>query len=476
MKHLIKISILTAIFGIAMFSCNGKDEEKTLVSIEITSQPTKKTYTVGEPFDAAGMVVTATFSDGSKETITITQGMITFSSQTAGTNISATITYVYEGKTVTATVTGITVNAPKTLSSIAVTSQPTKKEYTVGDTFDAAGMVVTATYSDNSTSPVAVTAAMLTYDFKTAGAKTVTITYEGKTATVTGITVGEPKTVESIAITSPPTKKTYALNEAFDPAGMVVTATYSDNSTAPVAVTAAMLSYNFEAVGAATVTVTYEGKTAEVTGITVYDPTGPATLVDVAVKSVAWGTPTVVRTPPTAWGPTAYATATWTGVSAVLTLSFSNSTAKDTTVTDLSFTSVAKYESRGITNDAGLIYVSYVVEHTPRPWTGLSETTTATTHTETGRFNFAQGELYLEYSITNSLASVLIRGEQVAVLLGKGAVVNTFVNQTYVSSIIYEGKMHARYNVVHRIEFQHPGNLKREFPSHSTQVGEVRED
>jgi len=55
-------------------------------------------------------------------------------------------------------------------------------------------------------------------------------------------------------------------------------------------------------------------------------------------------------------------------------------------------------------------------------------------------------------------------------------VVNTFVNKTYVSSVIHEGKMYARYSVLHRFEFQLPaGNLKHEFPSHGTQVGEVRE-
>ena len=76
-----------------------------------------------------------------------------------------------------------------TLESIAVTTQPNKKEYFAGDKFDPAGMVVTATYSDKSTKPVTITASMLSYDFSTAGAKTVTIAYEDKTATVIGITV-----------------------------------------------------------------------------------------------------------------------------------------------------------------------------------------------------------------------------------------------------------------------------------------------
>ena len=84
------------------------------------------------------------------------------------------------------------------ITSIAVTTQPVKKDYIVGENFDPAGMVVTATYSDKSTAPVTVTNEMLDYDFSTAGTnKTVTVTYHGETATVTGITVIVPDTRSS---------------------------------------------------------------------------------------------------------------------------------------------------------------------------------------------------------------------------------------------------------------------------------------
>ena len=42
------------------------------------------------------------------------------------------------------------------------------------------------------------------------------------------------KTLDSIAVTTPPTKTAYREGEDFNPAGMVVTATYTDNTTAPV--------------------------------------------------------------------------------------------------------------------------------------------------------------------------------------------------------------------------------------------------
>ncbi len=48
----------------------------------------------------------------------------------------------------------ITVNAALALSSITITTPPTKIIYTEGETFDPTGMVVTATYSDSSTGNV----------------------------------------------------------------------------------------------------------------------------------------------------------------------------------------------------------------------------------------------------------------------------------------------------------------------------------
>jgi len=74
----------------------------------------------------------------------------------------------------------------KTLSSITVTP-PTKTAYTVGEAFDATGMVVTATYSDATTADVT---SSVTTDFATqvssAGNKTVTVSYTEDSVTATG--------------------------------------------------------------------------------------------------------------------------------------------------------------------------------------------------------------------------------------------------------------------------------------------------
>ena len=150
---------------------------KTLSSIAVTTAPTKTTYTAGENFDPADMVVTATYNDGSTAavtTYTVTDG----NSLTAG-KTSVNISYT-EGSVTKTCTQDIVVNAappaPVTLSGISVKTAPDKVDYTEGESFDKTGMVIEATYSDSSKKNVT------TYTYTPTGALTtsdteVTISY-----------------------------------------------------------------------------------------------------------------------------------------------------------------------------------------------------------------------------------------------------------------------------------------------------------
>lgn len=81
-------------------------------------------------------------------------------------------------------------DVPAVLESISWTGYTTS--YTVGDAFKKDG-TVTATYSDGSTEDVSSAASFSTPDMSTAGTKTVTVSYQGKTTTGT-ITVSEAST------------------------------------------------------------------------------------------------------------------------------------------------------------------------------------------------------------------------------------------------------------------------------------------
>ena len=186
-----RLFLAFVIITVIVFSGCEKDDNVTLVSIAVTTQPTKITYLVDEIFDPEGMVVTATYSDKSTKPVIVTASMLEYDFSSAGTDKDVIITFAEKGNTVTTSITGITVNALEvTLISIAVTKQPDKKVYVAGESFDPSGMVVTATYSDETTASVTITADMLLYNFwKARTDEIVLIIYEDKTATITDITV-----------------------------------------------------------------------------------------------------------------------------------------------------------------------------------------------------------------------------------------------------------------------------------------------
>ena len=128
---------------------------------------------------------------------------LTYSPTTLTDGVTAvTITYVDGGITATTT-TPVTVT--HTLVSIAVTSQPTKTSYEYGDTFATAGMVVTATYSDNATAKVTsgctispANGATLT----TVGTQTINISYQDASVS-TAVTTTTSVTVARKSVPKP---------------------------------------------------------------------------------------------------------------------------------------------------------------------------------------------------------------------------------------------------------------------------------
>lgn len=92
---------------------------KTLTSLAISGEPTKKTYDLGEALDPAGLVVTGTYDD--KSTATITDGITwTMNPATLSLNdVSCSVTATVDGVTSPAyNVTGLTVNKAKLLATI----------------------------------------------------------------------------------------------------------------------------------------------------------------------------------------------------------------------------------------------------------------------------------------------------------------------------------------------------------------------
>lgn len=171
-------------------------------SINVTTNPTKTSYNVGEVFDATGMVITATYDDGTSKEVTgytyPTTGL------TAGTT-SVTIAYIEAGRTVTTTVP-ITVVVE--CIGISISTAPTKTQYYIGDTFSPTGMIVAATYTDGTVK--AVTNYTYSTDALIAGTTTVQISYvENGTTFTANVPIAVVAKYTGISVTTNPTKTSY---------------------------------------------------------------------------------------------------------------------------------------------------------------------------------------------------------------------------------------------------------------------------
>ena len=157
----------------------------------------------------------------------------------------------------TATVVG------KTLSSIAVTTQPTDKSYYNGESFDPSGMVITATYSDSSTADV-TSSCTYTPSPLTTGTTSVLATYvegeETKTVSITGISVLD-RTLNSISIKTSTSKVSFTLGEPFAYPGLVVNANWN-SGTLELTNEFTVTGVDTLKLGVQTATISYLDKTA----------------------------------------------------------------------------------------------------------------------------------------------------------------------------------------------------------------------
>lgn len=156
-------------------------EPVVIKSVSMQELPNKLTYKIGDTLDVTGGVLVVTYSDGSVDTIAMQNAMIGgFNSKQAGTML---LTVRYKSFTNMFSVRVIDPNAPvetPTIVSVELTSLPLKLEYKIGQIIDVGGGILTVTFSNDSTSAVALQSSMVRdFDSNNAGLQWVTIEYEG---------------------------------------------------------------------------------------------------------------------------------------------------------------------------------------------------------------------------------------------------------------------------------------------------------
>ena len=186
-----------------------------------------------------------------------------------------------------------TVEEP-TVTGIEIAQPPSKTEYKVGEELKLDGLQIRVTYSYGETETIpydAETMNVSKVDMSTAGEKTVTVTYEGK-STEFKITVSEgdvPATLTGIDVTTLPEKTAYTVGEKLDLSGLEVTATYSDNSSREVTryTTDPANGAALNSTGSVTVTVSYteDGVTKTDTFIVTVEEESPAVLTGIMVTT-----------------------------------------------------------------------------------------------------------------------------------------------------------------------------------------------
>lgn len=197
--------------------------EGALRSISITRMPNKTVYGEGERFSPAGMVITAHFADGSSEDVSgyrVTGGDSLEKGQT-----SVVVTYTdAEGSSKSVSVP---VTVTRVLKGIEVISMPYKTVYRHGERFSAAGLRISAKYSDGSSADI--DSYSLSPDILTYGTGHVSASYSENGVSVScRVPVTVMRELERVYIEKAPSKLSYVEGEVFDPAGATVKAVFTD--------------------------------------------------------------------------------------------------------------------------------------------------------------------------------------------------------------------------------------------------------
>lgn len=239
-----------------------------------------KTVKVNKRLDLTGMTVTVNYNDGSKNTVALTEDMLSYSTAKAGTEkVMVTVGQLSDFFTISV------VEKEAVSMELFGTDGKTIIE---GMKLDFTGIKAKIKYDNDTEEEIDVTADMSTYDNSKVGKADVTVKYAGLSQ-IFKIEV-KAKSLDKIEMASAPAKTDVFVGKTMDVSGAKIKLTYNNNTTENIDVTSEMCSaVDTSTVGKKTVTVTYNGKTTEFT-INVVEPQPESvTLKGVEGKSVKEG-------------------------------------------------------------------------------------------------------------------------------------------------------------------------------------------
>ncbi len=252
--------------------------EPSVVKIELTALP-KTEYVAGQALDTSGMVVTVYYDSGdtkelqaSSVTVEAEEEDLSLTNLTAGSHRILVKYQGFEARYVISV-------SERTVLSIECVDE--KNVYEVGESF--LGVKVRVNYNDGF-SDIITSGYSVSPETAALGVTSYTVTYQGFTATRTGITVKETTGDYTLTYYSGPTKKTYTVGDTFDTTGLYIQVKNSGgyvvatlSGTSLVALPYTFVDSDITAPGRTTtisISVVYQNKiyTVAVPGLTVVPP------------------------------------------------------------------------------------------------------------------------------------------------------------------------------------------------------------
>ena len=197
-----KVFLLPLIAMFSLAGCGGEAGGQSSVSLSELS----KTVEVGQTFD-----LTATSTDESDITWTVDSNIVTLSAESSksGAAITVTAARIGETKIIAENAAGKAAECAVTvtdkavsLTGIVIKSQPTKTIYKIGEQLDLTGLVVEASYS-NQTSKTLSADEYTVSGFNSSVANdnlALTVAYQGKTAKFTVKVMADPADLPNVAV------------------------------------------------------------------------------------------------------------------------------------------------------------------------------------------------------------------------------------------------------------------------------------
>ena len=238
------------------------NDERNFVSenineLAIKTNPTKTEYYDKDDINTAGLVLTASYYNGTtnsnKKTKDVTNGF-DYSPKKANTAGTQEITVSYGGKEAkyNIEVTGLKVE------SLGIGQLPTKLEYNKGEQLNTEGLQLIATYNNNEQKTVTEGYKCFQNTLNVAGTQGIIVSYQDCFAKFSVFVASD--VVQSIDVEELPNKFEYNIGETLDTAGLKILVTHEDKSTEVITEGFTCYPTTLTKEGEKTITVRYQEK------------------------------------------------------------------------------------------------------------------------------------------------------------------------------------------------------------------------